>query len=220
MAVRPCCRSRGGSSLPSELLGAPITVNPQSREVLDGNGARGPRAVRSADGRARRAGIGMTKLEGTMAEISISACRTALQWAWCRRQAGIPLKVQGRQVVIDRPVEARGKNWVCGDLELGRAEKVALTKEARRIIAEKVTPQPPWAFPPEISSRECVKAIEHAGGVTIRHRGEELHITEIVTRGTHWWSGDMRLTPGAKRRLTNAAREILKFRHSWRALRG
>ena len=99
-----------------------------------------------------------------MAEISISACRTALQWAWCRRQAGIPLKVQGRQVVIDRPVEARGKNWVCGDLELGRAEKVALTKEARRIIAEKVTPQPPWAFPPEISSQECLKAIEHAGG--------------------------------------------------------
>jgi len=38
-----------------------------------------------------------------------------------------------------------------------------------------------------------------------------------VIRGTHWWSGDMRLTPGAKRRLTNAAREILKFRHSWRA---
>ena len=97
------------------------------------------------------------------------------------------------------------------------AEKVALTKEARRIIAEKVTPQPPWAFPPEISSQECLKAIEHAGGVTIRHRGEELHITEIVTRGTHWWSGDRRLTPGAKRRLTNAAREILKFRHSWRA---
>ena len=159
----------------------------------------------------------MTKLEGTMAEISISACRTALQWAWCRRQAGIALKLQGRQVVIDRPVEARGKNWVCGELELGRAEKVALTKEARRIIAEKVTPQPPWAFPPEISSQECLKAIEHAGGVTIRHRGEELHITELVTRGTHWWSGDMRLTPGAKRRLTNAAREILKFRHSWRA---
>ena len=147
----------------------------------------------------------MTKLEGTMAEISISACRTALQWAWCRRQAGIALKLQGRQVVIDRPVEARGKNWVCGELELGRAEKVALTKEARRIIAEKVTPQPPWAFPPEISSQECLKAIEHAGGVTIRHRGEELHITELVTRGTHWWSGDMRLTPGAKRRLTNAA---------------
>ena len=166
---------------------------------------------------ARRAGREMTKLEGTMAEISISACRTALQWAWCRRQAGIPLKLQGRQVVIDRPVEARGKNWVCGDLVLGRAEKVALTKEARRIIAEKVTPQPPWAFPPEISSQECLKAIEHAGGVTIRHRGEELHITELVTRGTHWWSGDRRLTPGAKRRLTNAAREILKFRHSWRA---
>ena len=173
--------------------------------------------MRSADGRALRAGLEMTKLEGTMAEISISACRTALQWAWCRRQAGILLKVQGRQVVIDRPVEARGKNWVCGDLELGRAEKVALTKEARRIIAEKVTPQPPWAFPPEISSQECLKAIEHAGGVTIKHRGEELHITELVTRGTHWWSGDRRLTPGAKRRLTNAAREILKFRHSWRA---
>ena len=29
MAVRPCCRSRGGSSLPSELLGAPITVTPK-----------------------------------------------------------------------------------------------------------------------------------------------------------------------------------------------
>ena len=159
----------------------------------------------------------MTKLEGTMAEISISACRTALQWAWCRRQAGIPLKIQGRQVVIDRPVEVRGKHWVCGDLELGRAEKVALTKAARRIIARKVAPQPPWAFPPEISSQECLKAIEHAGGVTISHRGEELRITEIVIRGAHWWSGDMRLTPDAKRRLTNAAREILKFRHSWRA---
>ena len=85
--------------------------------------------MRSADGRAHRAGLEMTKLEGTMAEISISACRTALQWAWCRRQAGIPLKLQGRQVVIDRPVEARGKYWVCGGLELGRDEKVALTKE-------------------------------------------------------------------------------------------
>ena len=158
----------------------------------------------------------MTKLKGTMAEISISACRAALQWAWCRRQAGVPLQVQGRQVVIDRPVEARGKNWVCGDLELGRAEKVALTKETRRIIAEKVTPQPPCVFPPEISSQECLKAIEHTGRVTIRHRGEELHIIEIVTRGTHCWSGDLRLTPSARRRLTNAAREILKFRHSWR----
>ncbi len=159
----------------------------------------------------------MTKLKETMAEISISACRAALQWAWCRRQAGIPLKVQGSQVVIDRPVEARGKHWVCGDLVLDRAEKVALTKQARRIIAKKVTPQPPWAFPPEISSQECLKAIEHAGGVTIQHRGEELLITEIVIRGTHWYSGDLRLTPAAKRRLTNAAREILKFRHSWRA---
>ena len=164
-----------------------------------------------------RAGLAMTKLKGTMAEISISACRTALQWAWCRRKPGIPLKVQGRQVVIDRPVEVRGKYWVCGDLELGRDEKVALTRAARRIIAKKVTPQPPWAFPPEISSQECLKAIEHAGGVTISHRGEELRITEIVIRGTHWWSGEMRLTPDAKRRLTNAAREILKFRHSWRA---
>ena len=65
-----------------------------------------------------------------MAEISISACRTALQWAWCRRQAGIPLKLQGRQVVIDRPVEARGKNWVCGDLVLGRAEQLERRKAA------------------------------------------------------------------------------------------
>ena len=78
---------------------------------------------------------------------------------------------------------------------MGRAEKVALTKEARRIIAEKVTPQLPWALPPEISSQECLKAIEHAGGGTVRHRGKDLHITEIVTRGTRWWSGDLRLPP-------------------------
>ena len=88
-------------------------------------------------------------------------------------------------------------DWAMSSGEsLGRAEKVALTKKARRIIAEKVSPQPPWAFPPEISSQECLKAIEHAGGVTIRHRGKDLHITEIVTRGTYWWSGDLRLPPG------------------------
>ena len=111
-----------------------------------------------------------------MGEVSIKDCRTALQSAWCRRLEGIALTVQGRQVLIDQPVEVRGKNWVCGELELGRAEKVALTKKARKIIAEKVTPQPPWAFPPEISSQECLKAIEHAGGISIRHRGEELYI--------------------------------------------
>ena len=108
-------------------------------------------------------------------------------------------------------------DWASTGESLGRAEKVAFTKEARRIIAEKVTPQLPWAFPPEISSQECLKAIEHAGGGTVRHRGKDLHITEIVTRGTRWWSGDLWLPSGAKRRLTNAAREILKFRHFCRA---
>ena len=61
--------------------------------------------------------------------------------------------------------------------EPGRSESFARQSEP----SSRRTPQPPWAFPPEISSQECLKAIEHAGGVTIRHRGEELHITEIVT---------------------------------------
>ena len=152
-----------------------------------------------------------------MAEISIKESRTALQLAWCRRTAGIPLTVQGEPIVIDKPLEVRGKKWVCGELVLVRPEQLALTKAARKIIAEKVTPRPPWAFPPEISSQECLKAIEHAGGISITHRGEEKYVTEIVTRNPHWWSGDQRLTSTEKRLLTNAARKILHFKHSWAA---
>ena len=55
-----------------------------------------------------------------MGEISIKECRTALQLAWCRRTAGIPLTVQGAPIVIDKPLEVRGKKWVCGELELNR----------------------------------------------------------------------------------------------------
>ena len=86
-----------------------------------------------------------------MREISIKDCRTALRSAWVRRLPGIALTVQGRQVVIERPLEVRGNDWVSGDLLLRRPEKVALTKVARKIIAEKVAPQPLWVFPPEVS---------------------------------------------------------------------
>ena len=150
-----------------------------------------------------------------MKEISIEDCRRALQFAWVRRQAGIPLTVQGKRVVVDRPVEVRGEDWGSGDLVLRHPEKVALTKVARKIIAEKVAPLPPWAFPPEISHRECLKAIEHAGGLSITHRGESLYIDELVLRGNHWWSRGRRLTPAMKSLLTQAAREILHFEHSW-----
>ena len=150
-----------------------------------------------------------------MNETSIKDCRKALQWAWSRRRPGIPLTVQGQRVVIDRPVEVRGKHWGSGDLVLRHPEKVALTKIARKIIAEKVAPLPPWAFPPEISHQECLKAIEHAGGLSITHRGQSLHIDELSLHGNHWWSRGRRLTPAVKQLLTQAAREVLHFEHSW-----
>ena len=150
-----------------------------------------------------------------MREISIKDCRTALQSAWCRRRPGLPLTVQGRQVVIDQPLEVQGKHWVCGDLVLRRPEKVALTKTAREIIAKNVTPFPPWKFPPAISHIECLKAIEQAGGLSITHRGEPLYITEISIRNSHWWSGGQRLTEAVKCLLTKTARDVLNFEHSW-----
>ena len=151
-----------------------------------------------------------------MKEISIKDCRRALQWAWSRRRPGVPLTVQGQRVIIDRPVEVRGKHWVSGDLVLQHPEKVVLTKVARKIIAEKVAHLPPWTFPPEISHQECLKAIEHAGGLSITHRGQSLHIHELSLHGNHWWSGERRLTPAMKALLTQAAREILHFEHSWK----
>ena len=154
-------------------------------------------------------------LSGTMNETSIKDCRRALQWSWTRRQRGIPLAVQGKQVVIDRPIEVQGKHWVSGNLRLGAAEKAALTKVARKIIAEKVAPLPPWAFPPEISRRECLKAIEHAGGLSVTHLGKSLYITELSLRDNHWWSQERRLTPAMKKLLTRAAREVLHFDHFW-----
>ena len=150
-----------------------------------------------------------------MNEISIKDCRKALQWSWARRQRGIPLTVQGEQVVIDRPIEVRGKHWGSGDLVLRSPEKVALTKIARKILAEKVDPLPPWVFPPEISHQECLKAIEHAGELSITHRGQSLHVADLSLRDNHWWSRGRRLTPAMKQRLTQAAREILHFEHSW-----
>ena len=98
---------------------------------------------------------------------------------------------------------------------LRHPEKVALTKIARKILAEKVDPLPPWVFPPEMSHQECLKAIEHAGGLSITHRGQSLRITELSLRDNHWWSGGRRLTPAMKQLLTRAAREVLHFEHSW-----
>ena len=150
-----------------------------------------------------------------MSEASIKDCRRALQWAWARRQRGIPLTLQGRRVVIDRPIEVRGKYWGSGDLVLRHPEKVVLTKVARKLLAEKVGPLPRWAFPPEISHQECLKAIEHAGGLSITHRGQSLYIDELSLRDNHWWRRGRRLTPAEKQLLTQAAREMLHFDHSW-----
>ena len=61
MAVRPCCRSRGGSSLPSELLGKPITVTPYRAMSSTATGLEVlERCARRMVVRSARASIGLS----------------------------------------------------------------------------------------------------------------------------------------------------------------
>ncbi len=128
------------------------------------------------------------------------------------------MKLNGRRVVIDQPLEVRDNNWFAGDRKLNRSEQMALTAAARKIIAKKVDPLPSWCFPPEVSIAECHKAIVYAGGISLTLRGALRRITDLSPGpGSHWSSGDLRLTDKEKRLLTAAAREILRFEQFSRA---
>lgn len=160
----------------------------------------------------------MGRVMKSLNEISIRDCRRALQWAWCRRSAGIPVKLNGRRVVIDQPLKVRGNKWFAGDRQLDRSDQVVLTAAARKIIAKKVAPLPSWCFPPEVSIAECHKAIAHAGKISLTLRGALRHITDLSPGpGSHWSSEDLRLTDKEKRLLTAAARDILRFEQFSRA---
>ena len=146
-----------------------------------------------------------------MMDISIKDCRRALQFALAHHRKGFPFIAQRSWIVVSEPLEVRGKNWISGELVLRRPEKVAFTAAARKLIADEVIKVNPRAFPAEISSQECLKAIEFAGELSITHRGETLHVTELVVRKSRWWCGDCRLSPAKQRLLTQAAREALSF---------
>ena len=94
---------------------------------------------------------------------------------------------------------------------LRRPEKVAFTAAARKLIADEVIKVNPRAFPAEISSQECLKAIEFAGELSITHLDETLHVTELSVRNSRWWCGDCKLSPAKQRLLTQTAREALNF---------
>ena len=107
------------------------------------------------------------------------------------------------------PSEDRGSTGSCGDIRLPRALQEELTEWARAIIAEADRPLIPPS-PPIISIKECQKAIEIAGAISITLRGEQMRITEIATRDiSRWVSGDIRFTPREKELLTEQARAIL-----------
>ena len=134
-----------------------------------------------------------------MMDISIKDCRRALQFALAHHRKGFPFIAQRSWIVVTEPLEVRGKNWISGELVLRRPEKVAFTAAARKLIADEVIKVNPWAFPAEISSQECLKAIEFAGELSITHLGETLHVTELVVRNSRWWCGDCRLSPAKQR---------------------
>ncbi len=121
----------------------------------------------------------------------------------CQRAIGIvggsiPVMIRGEQVLITRDLRVQGKHWVSGDIRLPRALQEDLTEWARAIIEEADRPLIPPS-PPIISIKECQKAIEIAGAISITLRGEEMRITEIATRNiSQWVSGDIRFTPKEK----------------------
>ena len=138
-------------------------------------------------------------------KISIGSCQRAIGIAG----GGIPVMIRGEQVLITRDLRVQGKHWVSGGIRLPRALQKELTEWARVIIEEADRPLIPPS-PPIISIRECQKAIEIAGAISITLRGEEMHITEIATRDiSRWVSGDIRFTPKEKERLTEQARAII-----------
>ena len=145
-------------------------------------------------------------------KISIGSCQRAIgiaERASGTAGGGIPVMIRGEQVVITRALRRQGEHWVCGDIRLPRALQEELTEWARAIIAEADRPLIPPS-PPIISIKECQKAIELAGAISITLRGEQMRITEIATRDiSRWVSGDIRFTPREKELLTEQARAIL-----------
>ena len=141
-----------------------------------------------------------------MPKISIGACQRAIGIVG----GSIPVMIRGEQALITRDLRVQGKHWVCGDIRLPRGLQEALTEWARGIIEEADRPLIPPS-PPMISIKECQKAIEVAGSISITLRGEEMRITEIATRNiSQWVSGDIRFTPKEKELLTEQARAIIE----------
>ena len=136
--------------------------------------------------------------------ISIGTCQRAIsivERESATAGVGIPVMIRGEEVLITRGLRVQGKHWVCEDIRLPRA---SIAEDERQFL-ERFPPRPPT-----LSIRECQKAIEIAGAISITLRGEEMQITEIATRDlTKWVSGDIRFTPKEKELLTNQARAII-----------
>ena len=146
-----------------------------------------------------------------MSDISIRECCLALQFAITYRYLGFPVLLPGRWILVTEPLEVLGEDWISGHLVLGRPEQLAFTEQARKTIVEAINPLPPAEFPPEISSRECCKALNFAGDLEYTYQGMTLIATDLSVRHRQWWCSNHRLNITEQRLLTQAARSALHF---------
>lgn len=146
-----------------------------------------------------------------MSDISIQDCRRALQFAITYRYLGFPVLLPGRWILVTEPLEVLGEDWISGHLVLGRPEQLAFTEQARKTIVETINPLPPAEFPPEISSRECCKALNVVGELEYTYQGITLIIADLSIRHRQWLTPNLSLNIAEQRLLTQAAREALHF---------
>ena len=145
--------------------------------------------------------------------ISITACRHAILISERGYVPGIPLEIDGAEQLVTS-VDLRGGQWYSGNHRLTRGQQEKLTERAYAIIDNDRQPR----VAPQISIRDCQKAIRIAGGIRISLRGKERLITEVTTGGagnSRWFSGEFRFTSTEQQLLTGVARTIL--RHSRKA---
>ena len=145
--------------------------------------------------------------ESMKKRISITACRHAILITERGYDPGIPLEIDSEDQLVTS-VEIRGGRWYSGDHRLTRGQQEKLTERAYAIIDNDRQPR----VAPNISIRDCQKAIRIAGGIRISLRGKEQLITEVKTGGagnSRWFSGSLRFTSTEQQLLTSVARTIL-----------
>lgn len=149
--------------------------------------------------------------ESMKKRLSITACRHAILVTERGYEPGIPLEIDGEEQLISG-IEIRGGGWYAGDHRLTPGQKEKLTQRAYTIIE---SDQPPRRAP-NISIRDCQKAIRIAGGIRISLRGKHRLITEVRTGGTgnsRWFGAGLRFTAKEQELLTGVARTILQHSH-------